>query len=84
MHTKSVVVDGRFSLFGTLNLDPRSLRINFEVTQAIYDRGFTEDLLRLQRAYLENSVRYDLESFNSRSSREVWAADLARLVGPLL
>ena len=84
LHTKSVVVDGRFSLFGTLNLDPRSLRINFEVTQAIYDRGFTEDLLRLQRAYLENSVRYDLESFNSRSSREVWAADLARLVGPLL
>ena len=32
LHTKSVTVDGELSLFGSLNLDPRSLILNFEIT----------------------------------------------------
>lgn len=30
LHTKSITVDGQFSLFGSVNLDPRSLWLNTE------------------------------------------------------
>ena len=30
-------MDGEFSLFGSLNLDPRSFRLDFEITLAVYD-----------------------------------------------
>ncbi len=55
LHTKSISIDGQFSLFGSLNLDPRSLRLDFEVTLAIYDAGFTAVLRGLQQTYLERS-----------------------------
>ncbi|RZA09307.1 MAG: cardiolipin synthase [Proteobacteria bacterium] len=84
LHTKSVTVDGNFSLFGSLNLDPRSLRINFEITLAVYDEGFAGALVKLQESYLENCVMLD-STFGNRDS---WITglkeDLARLAGPLL
>ena len=49
MHTKSVTVDGELSLFGSLNLDPRSLILNFEITLSVYDRAFTASLRALQQ-----------------------------------
>lgn len=39
-HTKLVVVDDRWSLIGSTNLDPRSLRLNFELGVEIYDEAF--------------------------------------------
>ncbi len=33
LHTKSVLVDGELSLVGTVNLDMRSLWLNFEITR---------------------------------------------------
>ncbi len=41
LHTKSITADDQFSLFGSLNLDPRSLRLDFEITLAVYNAGFT-------------------------------------------
>ena len=73
LHTKSIMVDGQFSLFGSLNLDPRSLRLDFEITLAVYDADFTQALRRLQQTYLDQSTRL-----------ERLAEDSTRLVGPLL
>jgi cardiolipin synthase len=84
LHTKSLAVDGQFSLFGSLNLDPRSLRLDFEVTLAVYDAEFTGALRRLQATYLERSDWLDLATCRSRSTLERFAEDAARLVGPLL
>jgi cardiolipin synthase len=84
LHTKSVTVDGQFSLFGSLNLDPRSLRLDFEITLAVYDAGFTADLRRLQQHYLDGSALLDLATCRARSALERLAEDSARLVGPLL
>jgi cardiolipin synthase A/B len=36
-HTKLVVVDGRWALFGSANWDARSLRLNFELLLEAYD-----------------------------------------------
>ena len=48
LHTKSVLVDGELSLVGTVNLDMRSLWLNFEITLAIDDKGFGADLAAVQ------------------------------------
>ncbi|MFP3449461.1 phospholipase D-like domain-containing protein, partial [Pseudomonas sp. SIMBA_067] len=48
LHTKSVLVDGQLSLVGTVNLDMRSLWLNFEVTLVVDDAGFGSDLACVQ------------------------------------
>jgi cardiolipin synthase len=84
LHTKSITVDGQFSLFGSVNLDPRSLRLDFEITLAVYDAAFTAALRRLQQFYLEGSDRLDMATCCARSTAERFAEDTARLVGPIL
>ncbi len=84
LHTKSITVDDQFSLFGSLNLDPRSLRLNFEITLAVHDADFTRSLRGLQRSYLAESVPLDLAACQARSTLERFAEDSARLVGPIL
>jgi cardiolipin synthase len=84
LHTKSITVDGQFSLFGSLNLDPRSFRLDFEITLAVYDAAFTADLRRLQQHYLDGSEMLDLACCRTRSAVERFAEDAARLVGPVL
>ncbi|MBX3021482.1 MAG: cardiolipin synthase [Bdellovibrionales bacterium] len=82
LHTKSITIDGEVSLFGSLNMDPRSLRINFEITLSIYDKAFTQDLRALQKSYLDQASRLDLKSYQGRTHRLL--EDVARLAEPLL
>ncbi len=84
LHTKSVAVDGEFCLFGSLNLDPRSLHLNFEITLAIYDAQFTTELEELQRQYASESHRVDLAEWQSRGRARAFLENAARLLGPLL
>jgi phosphatidylserine/phosphatidylglycerophosphate/cardiolipin synthase-like enzyme len=53
-------MDGQVSLFGSLNLDPRSLRLDFEITLVIYNAEFTAALRQLQQVYLSESEMLDL------------------------
>lgn len=84
LHTKSVTVDGTHSLFGSVNLDPRSFRLNFEVLLAIYDERFTAQLRDLQQQYINQSDVMDLEVFRRRPKAGRVMESFARLVGPLL
>jgi cardiolipin synthase len=84
LHTKSITVDGRFCLFGSLNLDPRSLRLDFEITLLIHDEDFTAALRKLQEVYLAKSSILDLAACRARSKLELLAEDSTRLVGPVL
>jgi cardiolipin synthase len=84
LHTKSITVDRTFSLFGSLNLDPRSLRLDFEITLAVYDAEFTLALRRLQQVYQDRSELLDLAACRARSAVERFKEDTARLVGPVL
>lgn len=43
-HAKLLVVDSRYALIGSANLDPRSLRLNFEVGVEIFDTTVAEAL----------------------------------------
>jgi cardiolipin synthase A/B len=84
LHTKSITIDGTYSLFGSVNLDPRSFRLDLEITLAIYDQEFTAALRRLQQSYLDNAEPLDLAACHARGAVLCFADDAARLVGPLL
>ena len=84
LHTKSVTVDGELSLFGSLNLDPRSFVLNFELTLAVYDHAFTTALRALQQTYIERSRPMDLSAWRGRPARRRFVENTARLLGPLL
>jgi cardiolipin synthase len=84
LHTKSITVDGEFCLFGSLNLDPRSLRINFEITLAIYGGTFVRALSDLQDLYLTKSKFLDLSTYVKQGWRTRLLEDVARLAGPIL
>jgi cardiolipin synthase A/B len=84
LHTKSVTVDGSFCLFGSVNLDPRSLRLNFEILLAIYDCAFTGRLRELQQQYIDQSQLLDLAAHLARPRSRQVLENFARLLGPLL
>jgi cardiolipin synthase len=44
VHTKLFVMDEQYAQIGSANLDPRSLRLNFELSVEIYDREFAKTL----------------------------------------
>lgn len=84
LHTKSLVVDGAFSLFGSVNLDMRSLRLNYEITLMVYDSEFSSQLRALQDHYLAQSWPIDPVIRAKRSLRERLAENAAQLLSPLL
>jgi cardiolipin synthase len=84
LHTKSVTIDGETSLFGSLNMDPRSFRLNFEVTLAVYDKKFTTQLRELQEQYLAQSTFMNADLWHRRSNATRFIENSARLLSPLL
>ncbi len=44
VHSKLLLVDDEYALVGSANIDPRSLRLNFEFNLEVYDRGFHDRL----------------------------------------
>jgi len=84
LHSKTVTVDGDFSLLGSVNLDMRSFWLNFEATLFIYCRIFTRELLEIQSEYLKKSTQLDITQFSQRGIIEKFKENLSLLVSPLL
>ena len=84
LHTKSITVDGRLSIFGTVNLDQRSLWLNSEVTLLIYHEGFTDALRALQLRYWEECESLMLDHWLRRPLRHRIAEGVTRLLSPVL
>ncbi|WED20716.1 cardiolipin synthase [Vibrio sp. JC009] len=84
LHTKSVVVDEQYCLVGTVNLDMRSLWLNFELTLAVDDVAFTQNLHDLQLSYIESSSQVTEESWNSRPMYYHFLERAFYLFSPLL
>ncbi|MCE9687240.1 cardiolipin synthase [Shewanella sp. AS16] len=84
LHTKSVVIDDTHCLVGTVNLDMRSLWLNFEVTLAIDDPIFTEQLSQLQLSYLENTTEIDARQWRQRPLLKRLFEQFFYLFSPLL
>lgn len=84
LHTKSLVVDGAVSLFGSVNLDMRSFWLDFEMSLFIYDEAFAAELHALHESYVRQSVLLDAETWQRQPKRNRLLENAARLAGPLL
>jgi cardiolipin synthase len=84
LHTKSLTLDGAISVFGSVNLDMRSLWLDFEISLFVYDATFTRQLGALQQTYLRNSDRLELNAWRQRPAWRQFTENTFRLLGPLL
>lgn len=65
-HAKIFIVDGHYLQIGSANLDPRSLRLNFELAVEIYDREFGAALEASFEEVRNKSRRITLEEVDNR------------------
>lgn len=84
LHTKSIMVDGAMSMFGTVNLDMRSIWLNYEVAMFVYQPEFASELRALQQTYIDDSRRLDPVKWGGRSFHERFLENALRLASPLL
>lgn len=84
LHTKSVVIDEQFCLVGTVNMDMRSLWLNFELTLAIDDQDFTQQMYDLQKGYMEQSHTVDMTQWRQRTLYSRFLERVFYLFNPLL
>lgn len=84
LHAKSVSIDRRLAIVGSSNVDLRSFQLNEEVSLLLHDSGSIDRLEAVQRGYMEQSDRLELEAWCRRPATRKLAENLARLSGPLL
>lgn len=51
-HTKLLAIDGFYSIFGSANMDPRSLFLNFELNVEVYSKTFHDRLVEYMNSTL--------------------------------
>ena len=65
-HSKLTVIDGVWSYVGSSNIDPRSLRLNFEVDIEVIDADFADIIGHRIGAALSNAVEVKLDDLKAR------------------
>jgi cardiolipin synthase len=84
LHTKSLLIDAGAAIFGSVNFDLRSLRLNFEISLIVYDRAFGAALGALLKSYLAQSVCIDAGAWSDRPRWKKLLENAAYLMSPLL
>jgi cardiolipin synthase A/B len=83
-HSKIMVVDGVFSMIGSSNWDPRSLRLNFELGLECYDQELAEKLDQHITMRMANAHRLTLAEVDGRSLPIRLRDGITRLAAPYL
>ncbi len=83
-HSKAMVIDGLWSLIGSSNWDPRSLRLNFEYNLECYDVELAARLTHLVDSKIAVSRPVTLDEVRSWSLPVRLRNGLARLFSPYL
>ncbi len=83
-HTKLILVDEAWALVGSTNLDPRSLRLNFEFNVECYDIELARELSQLANDKLSTATELTIDAIQNRNL--VWRLrdGIARLFTPYL
>ena len=84
LHTKAVVVDNCFALFGTVNMDMRSFYLNLEVSLALYSPDTVTAVAALLQGYLKDCEEVELKKWQQRPRIRRFVERCVRLVSPLL
>jgi cardiolipin synthase len=83
-HSKVMIVDGLWTLFGSGNWDPRSFRLNFEFNVECYDSDLADQLAGLVMSRMKDGDRVTLEEATGRSLPVKLRDGIARLFSPYL
>jgi cardiolipin synthase len=83
-HTKLMVVDGVWSLLGSANWDPRSLRLNFELEVECFHADLAARLEALATERIARARRVTLAQVDARSLPVKLRDGAARLFSPYL
>ena len=83
-HSKLMIVDGAWTLIGSVNWDPRSLRLNFEFNVECYDGAFASSMNRIVDKKLEGSHEVTKAEVDDRSLFVKLRDGAARLLSPYL
>ena len=84
LHTKSMVIDGEVTIFGTVNLDLRSFELNFEVSLIAYDAAFSAATRELQARYAARSTPIDQAQWLARPWWRRTLENAVQMMSPLL
>ncbi len=85
-HTKLLVIDGSYAQIGSANIDPRSLRLNFEIAVEVYDAQVCAQLAKYVLSARDHAVAHSRgapsgASFRRPPARQSLLAALALPVG---
>jgi cardiolipin synthase A/B len=83
-HSKIMVVDGAWTLLGSANWDPRSLRLNFELGVECYDAALATELEALVDARITTARRIDAATLGGAGRLARLRDATARLLSPYL
>jgi cardiolipin synthase len=84
VHSKLFIVDGHYAQIGSANLDPRSLRLNFEFVVEVYDTSFAAQLAEHFTAAKGRSQELSVADLDARSLPVKTRDALAWLFSPYL
>lgn len=84
LHSKTLTIDGCWSLVGTPNFDARSLYLNFEVGAVLYDGSLAEQLEHHFNEDLALACRIDPQTWFERPVWDRLRENFCRMFSPVL
>ncbi|WP_262316755.1 cardiolipin synthase [Lacticaseibacillus parakribbianus] len=84
LHNKVMVVDGRYLVTGTANLDIRSFSLNFEIAAFVYSTDLAKAAAAQFTKDCAASLRYTHAMAKVKPRRTRLAEELSRLLAPIL
>ena len=84
LHSKTLTIDGHWSLVGSANFDCRSLFLNFEAGVILYDERLAQQLEQQFEQDAKDSIRINPADWDRRPWFHIVAENLCRLFTPVL
>lgn len=84
VHSKTMVIDGSFSVVGSANMNHRSFNLDFEVNANIYSAEFAGRMRNMFYADIADAEKIDYAEWQNRPVYVRLAERTARLLSPLM
>ncbi len=83
LHQKVMLIDQDAAMVGTANIDNRSLRLNFEISALVVDKGFADKVEEMLKADFSHSRIMNPNELDAKPFWFRFAARTARLMAPI-
>ncbi|MCX8083413.1 MAG: cardiolipin synthase [Calditerrivibrio sp.] len=84
VHSKLIIVDRNFVSVGTVNMDNRSMKLNFEVSVLVYSSKFATRIQAIAEEYLSISIQLDEDYLRGKPIYMRLFEGICRVFSPIL